>query len=311
MDNANSTGDPHQKPVLRELFCSAELNEKLHSQLICLAAVHILLSITAFLGNTLILVALHKESSLHPPSKLLLRNLASIDLCVGIVSEPLQVIYCMSLLTQHMSVCRFAAATSFITSSILSLVSVLTLTAISVDRLLALLLGLRYKQIVTLRRTCGTVSLFWVASIVAILMFLWNHQIPQWYIRAVVLICLTASIYSYTRIFLRMRHSLTRIQDNIEGQPASASKQLNIVRYRKAVSTALWLQIALIACYLPPVIAWVSTDSKRMSSAAYIAFEFTFTFNYLNSSINPILYCWKIKEVRQAVKDTIKQCFCW
>ena len=28
------------------------------------------------------------------------------------------------------------------------------------------------------------------------------------------------------------------------------------------------------------------------------------------SSLNPILYCWKIEEVRQAVKDIIKQVLC-
>ena len=46
----------------------------------CFLAVDILLSITAFTGNFLILVALHKESSLHPPSKLLHQCLATTDL---------------------------------------------------------------------------------------------------------------------------------------------------------------------------------------------------------------------------------------
>ena len=41
------------------------------------------------------------------------------------------------------------------------------MTAISVDRLLALLLGLRYKQIVTLKRTYIIVTTFWVFTLVA------------------------------------------------------------------------------------------------------------------------------------------------
>ena len=45
-------------------------------------------------------------------------------------------------------------------------VSVLTLTAISVDRPLALLLGLRYRQVVTLKRTCINAFGFWILSIV-------------------------------------------------------------------------------------------------------------------------------------------------
>lgn len=49
----------------------------------------IFLSITATLGNTLILFALCKVSSIHAPTKLLFRCLAVTDLCVGLTCAPL------------------------------------------------------------------------------------------------------------------------------------------------------------------------------------------------------------------------------
>ena len=55
-------------------------------QSISFTAVNVFLSITAFLGNSLILVALSKETSLHPPSKLMYPCLAKADLLVGLVS---------------------------------------------------------------------------------------------------------------------------------------------------------------------------------------------------------------------------------
>ena len=61
-------------------------------------------SITPFLGNTLILVALHKETSLHPPSKLLYRNLAITDLCVAIIVEPLTVAYLLDFCCQQIKI---------------------------------------------------------------------------------------------------------------------------------------------------------------------------------------------------------------
>ena len=118
-----------------------------------LSVLNSFLSVTAFLGNALILIALRKESSLHPPSKLLLRNLATTDLCVGLISEPLTVIFWMSVTNEQWNICPFAYGAWFITGYIFGGVSVGTLTGISVDRLLALLLGLRYRQIVTLKRT--------------------------------------------------------------------------------------------------------------------------------------------------------------
>ena len=74
----------------------------------------ILLSITAFLTNSLILVALHKESSLHRPSKLLYRSLATTDLLVGLVAQPLYATYWMSLVQEHWSLCRYAFDAAYI-----------------------------------------------------------------------------------------------------------------------------------------------------------------------------------------------------
>ena len=106
MARENITGDGNHKSF-EELYCSAEITGVLQSQLIILSVLNIFLSITVFLGNTLILVALHKDRSLHPPSKLLFRSLAITDLCVGIIVEPFHVSLWMSMVNEHWNVCRF------------------------------------------------------------------------------------------------------------------------------------------------------------------------------------------------------------
>ena len=70
---------------LANFYCSEEFNQGLDNKKISLSAINILLGITAIIGNTVILIALCKETSLHKPSKVLLRNLVSSDLCVGFV----------------------------------------------------------------------------------------------------------------------------------------------------------------------------------------------------------------------------------
>ena len=162
------TGDENQK-TFSELFYSAKYIRGVDGEYIFLSALNVFLSITVFLGNALILVALHKETSLHPPSKLLYRNLAITDLCVGIIAEPVAVGYWTSVVKRRWDICYYTKLTGDFLAYTLCLVSLLTVTAISVDRLLALLLGLRYRQVVTLRRTCITVTAigFWILSIVA------------------------------------------------------------------------------------------------------------------------------------------------
>ena len=151
MSTANFSADGMQK-TFEQLLCWSALTTApgIYGQYIFIMVFNIFLSITAVLGNALIIVALHKESSLHPPSKLLLRCLATTDLCVGLISEPINVAYTMSQLNRHSNFCRFLSAANYLTGIILCGVSLMTMTAISVDRLLALLLGLRYRQVVTL-----------------------------------------------------------------------------------------------------------------------------------------------------------------
>ena len=243
----NFSKDENHKTV-QELFCEAEFVRGVESELIFLSALNIFLSVTAFLGNTLILVALHKETSLHPPSKLLYRNLAITDLCVGIIVDPLFVSYWTSVVKERWDICYYAELAASFSGLTLCVVSLLTLTAISVDRLLALLLGLRYNQI---------------------------------------------DVQSHAA----------------QGQP-SQGVPLNIARYRKAVYSALWVQGTLGICYLPYNIAVVLTPQRGMPLSIYLARNLAFSMVLLNSSLNPLLYCWKIREVRQAVKETLRQLFC-
>ena len=280
-------------------FCSPELIRGVDGELIFLSALNIFLSIAAFLGNTLILDALHKETSLHPPSKLLYRNLAITDLCVGIITEPLLVTYLTSVLAL------------FFSGHTLFKVSLLTLTAISVDRLLALLLGLRYRQVVTLKRTHIAVIGLWIMCIVGgASKTFWNTLITSWYLHIITVLCLVITISAYTKIFLSLRHNQIHVQNHVaQGQPSQAIP-LNIARYRKAVYSALWVQGTLGICYIPYNIAVFLTPRRGMPLSIYLARNFTVSMVLLNSSLNPLLYCWKIREVRQAVKETLRQLSC-
>ena len=246
----NLTGDPKQA-LSEVLACSKEFTGEVHDHLIVLLALNGFVAITAFLGNTLILVALHKETSLHPPSKLLFRNLATTDLCVGLIVEPLFIISLISSLKGRWYFCRYALLFFKITGLILCGVSLFTLTAISVDRLLALLLGLRYRQVVTLKQIHRIVLVSWVVSTAAATILLWNGRIHSLCTCIVLALCEVTSIFSYTKIFLTLRHNQIQAQGNVhQGQP-SQTFQLNIERYKRTVSSALWVQLALVVCYLP------------------------------------------------------------
>ena len=286
--------------------CSEGSLGNLHLQLTFLLVLNIFLAIVTILGNKLILVALHHESSLHPPSKLLLRGLATTDLCVGLISQPVCVAFWVSIVAKNWTICRYSRMLRFILGYLLGSVSLLTLTAISVDRLLALLLGLRYRQVVTLKRTYLILAVIWVISTFAAVISLWNDLITTWYGYIGISLCLVISSFSYSIIFWKLRQHQTQshVQTNAETSP------LNVTRYKRAVASALWLQLALIACYLPYEITDIIYNLKDLTPSVFLAAQCGIILIYLNSALNPILYCWKIAEVRQAVKDTLRKWCC-
>ena len=119
--------------------------------------------------------------------------------------------------------------------------------------------------------------------------------------------CLVTTICAYTKIFMSLRHNQIHGQNHVVQGQSSQANTLNIARYRKAVYSALWVQVTLVICYLPYGIAVALTPQRGMPLSTFLARGFTVTLLFLNSSLNPFLYCWKITEVRQAVKETVQQ----
>ena len=312
---ANFTaGDRNYTFQTDRLQPTSTLPAGLHASLIGL---NIFLSIIASLGNTLILIAFHKVTSIYPPTKLLFRCLADTDICVGLISQPP---FCITLTGRITNINKqlFHYSDQLNTAScvILFTVSIFTSTAISVDRLLALLLGLRYRHVVTLRRVRAIIICIWLLSC----------AISGWTIGAMtsaaaytifavfMLLSLLISVFSYMKIYLHLRHHNLQVQGHVQQAqpPNGGSIPLNIARYKKTVSSIAWVQFALIVCYLPFVVSsMVIAYGKLLGSGVGMAyFRAALSILYLNSPLNPILYCWKIREVKQVVKDTITQLNC-
>ena len=241
----NFTKDESESRQLSQCSHIDEFTGEVDGEFIFLSVVNTLLSVTAFLGNTLILVALHKETSLHPPSKVLFCSLALTDLFVGIIAGPLTATYEISVVKGRGDICYYAVLMSDFSSYTFCSVSLLTVTAISVDRLLALLLGLRYRQVVTLKRTRITAIGLWILSIFGASTLFWNRLIVSWYQYIGTAVCLVTTIFAYAKIFFTLRHN--HINHVPQAQPRKAIS-LNIARYRKAVCSALWVQVTLVVC---------------------------------------------------------------
>lgn len=301
----NSTAVENFTSVLRQ-----EKSQYAKQIIIPFATINIFFSITAVLGNTLILISLRQVSSIHPPTKLLFRCLAVTDLSVGLIPQPLYGIEIMTLHTYSI-ISLIRGASSYILSGVTVLVS----AAISADRLLALKLGLRYRHVVTLRRVRAAIIYFWLVSVLSVLLLLLvGHRQIIWSVYvALILFCVIAWAFLNNKIFLTLRQHQAQVQNHVHlGQPNREAIPLNIARFKKTLSSILWVQMTAVACYGPFVgFALITITPRALSGKDFdVTLVFTSTLVYLNSSLNPILYCWKITEIRNAIKDRVQQIFC-
>ena len=279
----NATEDVLSYKTVQRIACTASHHGEYFFY--PLTAVNIVLAITAFLENAVILVALQRKNSLHPPSKLLFQCLAITDLCVGVIAQPLFVIQFASATHRHFQLCSTVLSINDVAGSCLSGVSLLTLAAISVDRLLVLSLGMKYKK-TTLKRTRLVMMSIWIFNISAhTLRRFWKYLLISRVSSAVIYSSLFVSAFCYLKIFFKLRHHKNVVEEHeLQGRQLneeSFNRPLNIERYRKTVSTALCVQVTMVACYLPYgiVVAMV-----RHSPSLNIAVRLAITLVFLNSS---------------------------
>ena len=293
--------------ITQEYFCTIGLG--IHQKIV-ISALNIPQSISAFLGNALIIAALQKVSPLHSAPRLLLGCLAATDLGVGLITQPIRIALFMS--PEHSKLCYYLTVLFETIGGMFCAVSLLTTTTISVDRLIVLLLGPRYRQVVTLRRASVFVVTIWFFTTAMVLVAFYNFHIAINIAYVVLLLCIATSTFCYTKIYLTLRHYQTRVQgEGHQRRLDGRGVTVNIARYRKTVSSAVWIQMTLLACYLPygSLTAFI-VISGIDKPALNLVWAVTMSLLLLNSSLNPFLYCWKMEEVRQAVKDTIRQFGC-
>ena len=262
----------------------------------------------------MIIIALQKVSSVHSPTKLLFQNQAVTDLCVGLIVQPLHAsttIIMASTAKVDPKTEYYAVTAYLVVNFIAGGASLVSPAAISIDRLLALRLGLRYRQIVTLKRARVVVCCIWLTGLQGALMyFTLGERITQSMTVVVLIVCAGTANFCYTRIFYRLRHHQARVHDQ-QGQANGTGIPLNIKKYKNTVSSMAWVQFVLVLTLVPFIIVVVIIHITGWAGANKVSLiQLTVTVLYSNSSFNPFLYCWKIGEVRKAVKDIVRNFCC-
>ena len=271
------------------------------NMLITLMVFNILISITATTGNLLVLLTIWRSPHLHSPSNTFLFGLALSDLCVGLVSEPLNVGFQAELFKNSSKItsCTLRNART-LTSVFLTTVTLLTVTAMSVDRYLAIYLYLRYEQLVTEEKTRNIILCVWVISSVPLVIVIFDAVTSFLVLTLTIAVCLVSISFVWIKIYQVVRYHQVQIQD----QMAVATQSFNMARFRNSAINTLLVLVIILLCYTPLVVSKIclTVDLKR-SNVVFL--EICYIFVLLNSSLNPFVYFWRQRDLRTRAKQLV------
>ena len=173
-------------------------------------SLNIFLAFTATLGNTLILIALHKVSSIHPPTKCLLRCLAITDFCVGVIVQPL---FAASLMEVSSGNWRIFDLTLSCFNFFFCGFSVTTATAIRGQASRAVIgIEIQTHSNFIRRVRCIVVCLFLALIVNGFLYSLVSREFANSAAFVVIIISLFVSVFSHVKIFVKLRHHQAQVR---------------------------------------------------------------------------------------------------
>ena len=250
--------------------------------------VNAVFSLLTTTGNFIILYVIWKKQELHSPSFILLFSLAASDLVVGLICQPFFVAYHIAEFVGNYNVYCVLIIIQRLFSYTTTSVSLATLSGISIDRLLALTLHLRYSTVVTFNRTVLTNFAVWIGSAALVLVNFWTTT--AWIFLSVAGLLLTffVTALSTFKIFEIVR----RHQIQISQQQRSVQRNtVNVMKLRKSSVTVLYVYGLILIFYLPLLVTVFMYNFTGYTTRMKLTFDCVSTVVYIGSFLNPFVYC--------------------
>ena len=286
------------------------------ASLVLNCVVNSFLSYATVMLNIVLIFALRRTSSLPKTLKALILSVAVSDIGMGLLVQPLHIARMIMKIqqTDDQETYKDIDRALYPIGRTLGYASFFGVTAISVDRFLAIHLHLKhqdlltYQEIVTYKRVVATVILSWLlGASLALTEVLSSEHVSNLAGVSVVLVCLLTMGLIYFNISTVVRRHTVQVH----AQPAQAvapneENRSNFERVRKTAVGTFYVYLLFLACHLPIAIVILVRQRNKVGEHMLI---YTHTLLYLSSSLVPLVYCWKFRHIRCAVKNILLNIF--
>ena len=296
---------------MAEEFCNYYLNGLEHlvqfhrSALLSLCVLHFIFSPVASFGNILVIHALWKASSIPTNIKKYFLSLAFSDLAVGLFVQLMNAVVLRMVVNgghDFNSLCPTILTVFSFFFFLLACASFLNVSAIAVDRFLAISLHLRYRELVTSKRVITALISVWITSGVFAFLFVAVNNRSTIIIVISEFVGILLTTVAYIHIYRAVRHHQDQIHCQLQQRNAQA---MELLREKRAAFNAVHFYVIFVACYLPNFCSAILLITDSFQISFWLAMYATTFIVLLNSSLNPVVYCWRYREIRQIMKSTL------
>ena len=255
------------------------------------------------LGNTLVLAAIVRTPSIRSPSMIMLGSLATTDFLVGLIAQPLfigdELIMENHVLNALSSMIGFA----------LCGISLATITSISIDRFIALQYHLRYATLVTNSRVICSIVAAWLIIVIYSGLRLWDKVVFHLLSAILTGVSLAISTLCYIKIYQIVRRHRLQIRSQEQATKSHIiQNRTEKMRLKQSALNTFVFYIFMIVFYFPSYIFLF------LFGISYSTWKTEWTISttvvFMNSSLNPVLFCWRIRQLRVAAVKTVRYMLC-
>ena len=284
-----------------------------NSSFIFICVVNSLSFYTAIVLNCVTIHAIRRTPSLPQTLKILLLSLASSDLGVGLVVQPCYIVqHVMELLDFPEDDPLYKAIThvTAISSAFFCSVSFLSTLALSADRFMVITFYLKRKDVMTSKRVLGIVVAIWFMCMFVAFDFSWMSRNIAFLIHAIigvtgqtVLIFFNLVIYRASKAHLNQIKAMELTTSQGTQNASNRKEIINVARLRKFAKLSINVSIVFFVCYMPDIcLLWAYALIPASRTRYGLISVLADTLCFLNSSVNPLIYCFAIGNIRRSIR---------
>lgn len=254
----------------------------------CLIIINSISALSAIVTNVPIFISVLRTIRLHTPSYVLILSIAISDFGVGFIVQPLYIAFLLNQKNFVIWQTYQAFAMYFLGASIV------TMVALAVDRWLAILLHMRYQQLVTTRLIVNIVVFGWVLDTIFLGLYAFvNWKVFQYLVAVLTSLSIIIVGLCYYNIFRIVRRHRLQIQAQRRAINAPT------IRHGRSLKDMFYLH-GFYALSLIPMLVYVVYGLTMKEFVSHV-WRATVTCALMNSAVNPYLNVFRMADLRRAV----------